>query len=213
MLLVADKSYVQRLHIDQVVTLNLDEVPESIQCRVLDVQGSVTRLAYRDELPPRAIGRLVLGSAGYLVFDEFRLAVGLRVAVRASPPYLDVAVMDGVTVPERRAGERVKLVTRARIMCPDEHDGERPAEWTYTIDLSEGGALLRDHPALNGQQRLALELMFGDDPRPVSAQVEVVRRVQDAVGVAFESMPADDATRLAGYLMGMRHRRRAAPPN
>jgi hypothetical protein len=202
---------VQRLHIDQTVTLSLDEVPDSIQCRVLDVRGSVSRLSYRDELPPRMVGMLVLGAGGYLVFDEFRAAVGLRVAVRASPPYLDVAFTDGVAVTERRSLERVKLVTRARIICPDEPD--RPPESTYTVDLSEGGALLRHRPAFEEHQRFMLEFMFGDDPQPITAQAEVVRRVEDAVGVAFDSMDANDAARLGGYLMGIRHQRRPASHN
>jgi hypothetical protein len=208
--LFADSSCVQRLNIDQPVTLILDEVPEPIECRVLDAQGSVTRLAYQDALPPRAVGLLVQGSAGYAVFDEFGAAVGLRVAVRASPPYLDVAVTDGVEVPERRGNERVKLVTRARIVRSGEPDGELPDEWTYTIDLSETGALLRDHPVFTDHQRFALELMFGSDPRPVAARTEIVRRTQDAVGIRFESISVDDATRLTEYLMGIRHQRAPA---
>lgn len=200
----------QRLHIDQAVTLSLDDVPESIECRVLEVRGAVSRLAYRDELPPRAVGRLVLGSQGYVLFDEFRVAVGLRVAVRASPPYLDIALIDGVEVPERRGGDRVKLVTRARVIHADQSGPEQPAEWTYTIDVSESGALLRANPALDGQERFGLQLMFGDDPQPVTAAAETVRRAQNAVGVRFESIPADDATRLSAYLMGIRHQRRPA---
>lgn len=195
----------QRLQIDQPVTLSLDEVPEAIECRVFDLRGPVTRLSYRDELPPRAVGRLVHGSPGYLVFDEFRIAVGLRVAVRASPPYLDVAVMDGVSIPERRGGQRVKLVTRARITGPDEQEEE--ANWTHTIDLSEGGALLRDHPSLDGHQQFELELMFGDNPQPITVRAEVARRIENAVGVAFECTSEDDARRLGEYLTGIRHQR------
>jgi hypothetical protein len=201
----------QRLRIDQSVTLSLDEVPDSIQCRVLEVNGAVSRLSYRDELPPRMVGMLVLGAAGYVVFDEFRAAVGLRVAVRASPPYLDIALMDGVSVTERRSLERVKLITRARIICPD--DPDRPPESTYTVDLSEGGALLRHRSAFDEHQRVTLEFMFGDDPQPITAQAEVVRRVENAVGVAFESIDDNDATRLGGYLMGIRHQRRSASHN
>jgi hypothetical protein len=201
----------QRLHIDQAVTLSLDEVPESIECRVLDVQGGVSKLSYRDELPPRMVGMLVLGAAGYVVFDEFGAAVGLRVAVRASPPYLDIALMDGVAVTERRSLERVRLITRARISFPDEPD--RPAESTYTVDLSEGGALLRHRPVFDDHPRFTLELMFGDNPQPITAQAEVVRRVEDAVGVAFDSIDANDATRLGGYLMGIRHQRSSASRN
>lgn len=197
-----------RLHVDQAVTLSLDEVPESIECRVLEVHGAMSRLAYRDELPPKAVGVLVFGSPGYVVFDEFRAPVGLRVAVRASPPYLDVAITDGVSVPERRAGERVKLVTRARIIRPDEP--ERPAEWTYTVDLSERGALLRHHQAFDELERFTLELMFGDDPQPIIARAQIVRRIDDAAGVAFEPATAGGATRLGEYLMGIRHQRRTA---
>ena len=196
------------LQIDQPLTLILDDVPEPIDCRVLEVHGSVSRLAYHDALPPKAIGLLVHGSAGYAVFDEFGAAVGLRVAVRASPPYLDIAVTDGVEVPERRGNERVKVVIRARIMGSGEQDGERPAQWTHTIDLSETGALLRDHPAIHDHQTIALELTFGEDPEPVAAHAEVVRRAQDAVGVRFESISDDDSTRLGEYLMGIRHQRR-----
>lgn len=197
----------QRLHIDQSVTLSIDEVPEAIECRVIDLRGPVSRLAYRDELPPRAVGRLVQGSAGYLVFDEFRAAVGLRVAVRASPPYLDAALMDGVAIPERRGGQRVKLVTRVRIAGAEERDGDRPSEWTHTIDLSEQGALLRSQPALDGKDRFDLELMFGDNPRPVTVKARVARRVENAVGVAFDCASELDAMRLREYLTGIRHQR------
>jgi hypothetical protein len=197
----------QRLQIDQPVTLILDEVQEPIECRVLDAQGSVTRLAYSDALPPKAVGLLVQGSAGYVVFDEFGAAVGLRVAVRASPPYLDVAVMDGVEVPERRGNGRVKLITRARIIRPSEHERERPDEWTHTIDLSETGALLRNHPTFSDHERFAVELTFGSDPQPIAAQSAIVRRAQDAVGIRFESISDEDASRLGGYLMGVRHQR------
>ena len=215
----------QRLHPDQPVDLVLDEVPESIQCRVHDVQGPVSRLVYEEALPPKAVGLLVRGSvAGYVLFDEFGAAVGLRVAVRASPPYLDVAITDGLEAPERRANERVKLVTRARIISAgdegdegDEGDhgngsdagGEQKVEWTYSIDLSETGALLRDHPAFSEHERFGLEFTFGSDPKPIAAQAEVVRRAQDAVGVRFTSISISDANRLGGYLMGIRHQRRA----
>lgn len=199
---------VQRLQVDQAVTLSLDEVPESIPCRVFDVQGVVSRLVYRDELPPKAVGALVLGgAAGYVVFDEFRAPVGLRVSVRASPPHLEVAITDGVAVPERRGGERVKLFTRAQIILPDEP--ERPPEWTYTVDLSERGVLLRSHPAFDEHERFTLGLMFGDDPRPITAQAQIVRRIEGAVGVAFEPQSRQDATRLSEYLMGIRHQRRS----
>jgi hypothetical protein len=197
---------VARLQLDQAVTLSLDEVEETIACRVHDVAGPVSRLAYLEELPPQAIGRLVLGSAGYVVFDEFRNPVGLRVAVRASPPYLDVAEVDAVAVTERRAGERVKLVTRAVV---NGADGRAP-ESTFTIDLSETGALLRHIPSFDSNERFGLELKFGDAPEPVAAQARIVRQAQDAVGVVFETMPASDATRLVEYLMGIRHQRRPA---
>jgi len=197
----------QRLNVDQSVDLVLDDMPESIQCRVFDVRGAVSRLAYDEALPPKAVGLLVRGSGGYVLFDEFGAAVGLRVAVRASPPYLDVALTDGVEAPERRGNERVKFITRARIILPG--DGERPEEWSYSIDLSETGALLRDHPAFADHSRFGLELMFGNDPQPIAAEVEVVRRTQDAVGVRFDEISPEDAGRLAGYLMGIRHQRHA----
>lgn len=197
----------ERLHVDQAVTLSLDEVPEAIDCRVVDVRGPVSRLASREDLPPRAIGRLVHGAAGYLLFEEYRAPVGLRVAVRAKPPYLDAALMDGVAIPERRGDQRVKLVTRVRIIGPEGRDGERPPESTHTIDLSERGALLRDHPALDGQGPFALELMFGDNPRPIIVQAEVARRIENGVGVAFEFTSAADARRLGEYLTGIRHHR------
>lgn len=203
----------ERLRVDQAVILSLDEVPDTIECRVIEVHGAVGRLTYRDELPPQAIGRLVLGSPGYVVFDEFRIAVGLRVAVRASPPYLDIAIVDGASVPERRAGDRVKLVTRARIMSLDEPGDDRPVEWTYTVDISESGVLLRTHAALEDRQHFSLELMFGDDPRPICAEAEVVRRTADAVGIRFGSITSDSAKRLSGYLMGVRHQRRSAARN
>lgn len=200
-----------RLHVDQAVTLSLDDVEEAIECRVLEFEGPGGRLAYRYELPPQTIGALVHGAHGYAVFDEFGAPVGLRVSVRARPPYLDVAITDRIDVPERRGGERVKLGTRARMVLPDGPD--RPAQWTYTLDLSERGALLRSHAALEGLERLTLELMFGDDPEPITAQAAVIRRVDDTVAVAFESVAVEDAARLGGYLMGIRHQRRAAARN
>jgi PilZ domain len=196
----------RRLSVDQSVTVTLDEESQSIPCRVHEIQGAVSRLAYRGEIPPRLVGRLVTGSAGYVLFDEFGAAVGLRVAVRARPPYLDVALIDGIAVAERRGGDRVMLVTRARIRRPDT-DGSDPLDaWTYTINVSERGALLRDHPEL-GDENFELELMFGSDPRPITAQAQIARRVQDAVGVAFESISAEDARRLQEYLAGVKLQR------
>jgi hypothetical protein len=81
------------------------------------------------------------------------------------------------------------------------------AEWTYTVDLSETGALLRNHPVFHDHERFGVELTFGVDPQPIAAQAEVVRRAQDAVGIRFESISAEDADRLGGYLMGIRHQR------
>lgn len=197
----------RRLHLDQPVTVTLDEEPRPIACRVLDVQGAVSRLAYSEEISPRAVGRLVRGCSGYLVFDEFGMPVGLRVAVRASPPNLDVAVMDGVTMPERRGRERVKFTTPVRIISPHPDEHVQPAAVTQTINLSERGALLEHHPALDRDQPFALEFSFGDDPRPVTAQAHVARHLPDAVGVVFESISADDETRLHQYLTGIRHQR------
>ena len=81
--------------------------------------------------------------------------------------------------------------------------------WTHTINVSERGALLRDHPEL-GNESFVLELMFGDDPRPITTQAQVARRVQDAVGVAFESISPDDARRLQEYLAGVKLQRSSA---
>jgi hypothetical protein len=170
-----------------------------------DLSGRLTCLG---ELSPQAVGRLVTGSPGYLVFTEFRVAVGLRVAVRARPPYLDAAVMDGIALPERRKDERVKLATPARIVFPDDSDSEGPTDWTTTINLSERGALVRYDAVLDRRKRVGLELMFGDDPRPISAEAKVARRLADAIGVVFESIPSDDATRLREYLAGLRHQPR-----
>jgi hypothetical protein len=211
----------RRLHVDQTVTVSLDEESQSIPCRVHEVQGAVSRLVYRGEIPPRLVGRLVTGSAGYVLFDEFGAAVGLRVAVRARPPYLDVALIDGIAVAERRGGDRVMLVTRARIVrakadadtgteakteAKAETETETVDAWTHTINVSERGALLRDHPEL-GNESFVLELMFGDDPRPITAQARVARRVDDAAGVAFESIASDDARRLQEYLAGVKLQR------
>jgi hypothetical protein len=49
--------------------------------------------------------------------------------------------------------------------------------------------------------------MFGNDPQPIATQSEIVRRAEDAVGIRFESISEDDANRLGGYLMGVRHQR------
>lgn len=196
----------RRLHLDQAVTVTLDEEPQPIACRVLNVQGAVSRLAYREEISPRAVGRLVRGCAGYLVFDEFGMPVGLRVAVRANPPYLDVAVMDGVTMPERRGGERVKFTVPVRIVSTHTDEPEPPPAATRTIDLSEHGALLERHPALDRHEPFRLEFSFGDDPQPVRAQATVARHLSDAVGVVFEALADDDATRLHQYLTGARQR-------
>ncbi len=195
------------------MTVSLDEIPDAIQCSVLDVHGSVGRLAYRHELPPRVIGRLALGTSGYLVFDDLGIPVGLRVVVRASPPDLRVAVLDGVALPERRAGERIPLVIRALIDTRPPHDADRGAPWTETINLSERGALLRNHPALTGRLRFSLGLMFGDDPVPIAAEVRVARRSRQGVGISFEAITDADATRLNGYLAGIRQRRRHASHN
>ncbi len=198
-----------RLQIDQTVTLSLDDVDQVVECRVVSVEGALNRLAYRTELSPAMVGRLVLGCTGYLVSEEFSVPVGLRVAVRARPPYVDAALLDDIKVRERRGADRVKLVTPARVRAAEstEPDGGDDQN-TYTLDVSESGALLRAIPALAGAERVGVDLRFGADPAPISARAQVARRLPDAVGVAFESISDDDAARLSGYLNGVRLRRR-----
>lgn len=198
----------RRLHVEQTVTLSLDDEPRPVTCDVVEVHGAAGRLAARSTISPRAIGRLITGWPGYLVFDAFNMAVGLRVAARVNPPYIDVAVIDGVAMPERRAGERVKLAARVKVTTPDANEDDQADAWTKTIDLSEHGALLRQHPSLDRHEQFGLGLMFGDDPEPVTAQAQVIRRLENAVAVSFESVAADDARRLEEYLMGQRHQRR-----
>jgi hypothetical protein len=205
----ADTAWVTRLQIDQTVTLSLDEVDQVVECRVVAVEGPVNRLAHRTELSPAMVGRLVLGATGYLLSEQFSVPVGLRVAVRARPPYVDAALLDEIQVRERRGAGRVKLVTPARVKVSEGtaaagDDGRD----TYTLDVSESGALLRAVPELADAERFGVQLRFGVDPAPISARAQVARRLPDAVGVAFESISDDDAARLSGYLNGIRQRRR-----
>ncbi len=194
---------VRRLRSGQRVTVELEDgdADHFVDCRVVEVFGSVASLARADDLDQQLSDRLSDGFPGYLVFyyrgGEVALR-GLAAATRERASVIDFTVLDSVQLRERRQGRRVQLVTRARVLPIDTGSSgeEQRAIETFTLNLSPSGALLRYRAGLADHRAFAIELFFGADPRPVRCRAVYARRTDDGIGVEFRHLEQDAKTRL-----------------
>ncbi len=205
---------VRRLRPGQRVTVELDDdaVDHRVDCLVADVFASTASLTHDEALDPRLRDRLGSGAPGYLVFSHHGAEIGLH-GVAVAPPsrvsVIDFVVVDGVQIRDRRGGRRVQFVTRAR-MFPTDTDaaGSQPqAIETFTLDLSEGGALLRYRPEFAEHRRYTIELFFAADPVPIRCEATYARQTDAGIGVRFGHLDAGDRARLAEVLTARRDTR------
>jgi hypothetical protein len=192
----------RRLRLGQRTTLVLDRGLESIECRVLSVNGGSATMIMVQEPESRDRTRLAGGSMAFLGFEHQRHAVGLRgaaIAAEGNPSVVEFAVLDGVQIPQRRLHERLPCHVAALLR---ERDGATLLR-TSTIDLSLGGVLLACQldPCPTGAVEVQLWLA---QARPLTLDAVVVRRPPDAVAVAFDNVSAAARDELDDYLAGLR---------
>ncbi len=160
---------------------------------------------------------------------------GVAAAAASRASVIDFVVVDGVQVRERRRGRRVPFVTRARLFPTDlgpadagaagptdagetdagaagptdagETGNDQQAIETFTLDLSEGGALLRWRPEFAEHRRYRIELFFAADPRPVRCEAVRARQTDAGVGVQFGHLEGSHQARLAAILAARREAR------
>jgi PAS domain S-box-containing protein len=222
----ADQSDVRRLRPGQRVKVELDDdvVEHSVNCLVAEVFGSMASLTHAEVLGPKFLQRLSAGAPGYLVFSHKGAEIALHGVAAAAPSrtsVIDFVVVDGVQVRERRKGRRLPFVTRARLFPTDagaaestdagEAGNEQQAIETFTLDLSEGGALLRYRPLFAEHRRYTIELFFAADPRPLRCEAVRARRTDAGIGVEFGDLDGSDQARLAAILGAYREARQKRP--
>ncbi len=194
------------------VELDDDAVDHRVDCLVADVFASTASLTHDEALDPRLRDRLGSGAPGYLVFSHHGAEIGLHgvaVAPPSSASVIDFVVVDGVQIRDRRGGRRVQFVTRARLFPTDtDAAGSQPqAIETFTLDLSEGGALLRYRPEFAEHRRYTIELFFAADPVPIRCEATHARQTDAGIGVRFGHLDAGDRARLAEILTARRDTR------
>lgn len=178
----------RRLNLGQTVRIDLDEVEDTIEAIVVGKAPHTATLSSGTEPARELADQLAEGAFGYLVFDHGTRQVALRGAARhaAVDPLLDFVVLDGVQLPERRAGERVAVSLAAEI-CHFGPDG-RPGDLvpTTTINLSTGGALLHRPAGFPGSGRVRLRIAL-PQRAPLELDAVPVRLSETTVAVKFQS--------------------------
>lgn len=200
----------RRLRRGQSATLELDGEGAPVACRVGGVAGTNASLQSADELDLRQHERLVAGSLGYLFFQHQGRPIALRgaaIVTAESEPLIEFAVVDGVTLPERRTAERIPCRLPARVDVLEPHASQALSAEVEALDLSLGGALLAWPDAPPVGHRLHLELDAGGAGSALQAEARIARLMRGRVGIAFEGLDGDGRTRLASVLGRLRIRR------
>ena len=180
---------------------------QAIACRVESVTGAVATLRPSDPAS-RRVRSANPRATGYLLFEHQGSLVALRgLAATASTEgrELDFVVTDGVQLPERRTGERIPLIARARIAPFDEADGETAWIDSATANVSLSGALVQRAPGLKLGSRFKLELFVADPGPPITCEAQRARHTHNQIGLRFTGITESDRVRLAGIIF--RHQR------
>ncbi len=117
-----------------------------------------------------------------------------RRATEQSEATLTAATERLVQIAERRTNSRVDLQASVRAVLVAAGGKATPVE-TTTVNLSTGGALLREVPGL-GEGPWGLELHLPGDPVPVCCGAALARRTPDGLGIAFADVRDADLLRL-----------------
>lgn len=200
----------RRLRTGQLATLELDGDGASVACRVGSVGGASATLQCAADVDVRQFERLSAGSLGYLFFEHQGRPVALRGAAIVTPdsqPQIEFAVVDGVTLPERRTAERIGCRLPVRIDVLDPDASTPAAVEVEALDLSLGGALLAWSDPPPAGHRLRVELETDAEAPPVLAEARVARVMPGRAGIAFEGLDGEVRSRLVGVLGRLRVRR------
>src|SRR5690242_6604255 len=185
----------RRLRHHQEVEIHLDVEDEIVlDCRVLDVEGSVATLAGIDAEPGTLLGSSVPAVHGYLMFDHAGGKVALKGIATTSTsdgPELLFVVVDGVQLPERRSAARAQVNAVARMFLADSPQESGYFE-TRLADLSVSGMRVERHPNLETTTRYRVELYFGGAQTPIRCGAEVARTTPTHVGLKFVDLEDAD---------------------
>jgi hypothetical protein len=165
---------------------------------VASIAGAVaalTRLGPPTDVPAGALGYMVFEHKGSLVALR-----GVTTDVSSDGPELEFVVIDGVQLPERRAGERVELSARVRMFPPGLGDDADAAVESVTSNISSSGALVERRPGLGDGPDFKLELFLGGDPAPIRCGAELARFTPTHLGIKFTDMQEADRVRVGGVI-------------
>jgi hypothetical protein len=195
-----EPSALRRLKHNQPVEIHVDGDDHVVACRVAAVQGSVATLARISELPPEVLDKFTPGALGYLLFEHHGAMTalkGIATAGQAKQASLAFVVIDGVQLPERRSGERVRLQALARISA----DGESGEGVKATAaNVSVGGVLIERPAGLADGPDFRLELVLDHDPEPIPCRAIIVRATSTHIALKFTDIADADRIRLAGMI-------------
>ena len=193
-------SALRRLKHNQLVEIHIDSDDHVVACRVAAVQGSVATLTRTTQLPAEVLEKFTPGALGYLLFEHRGAKTALKgIATAGQEGHASLAfvVIDGVQLPERRAGERVRLEAFARITA----DGESGEGVEATAaNVSVGGVLIERPTGLADAPEFRLELTLDQDPERIQCRATVVRATPTHVALKFTDIADADRIRLAGLI-------------
>jgi hypothetical protein len=184
----------RRLREHQLVTLEIDRPPASIDCHVVAVEGNEAALA---PTSPDDLMRVPEdGKDALLTFEYRSQLITLRGSGwrNAFGKDLRFRVTDRVTVPQRRRYARVPVALRVTLKQP----GGAAVE-TQTRDISADGLLVEELLPISGA-RLQLVLDLPDNGSAISCEVNVVRHVGGGTALRFAAIGAEDRERLKQFV-------------
>jgi hypothetical protein len=193
---------VRRLREHQLVTLEIDRPPASIECLVLAIDGGEATLetVNSEKLDPFA-GE---GTASMLTFEYRSQLVTLRGTARRGDVENDLrfTVTDRVTVPQRRRYARVEVAMPLKVSPLHDDGGSAVAGSaieTRTRDLSADGVLAEELlPA--AEQRWRVQLDVPDDGPPIVCEARTVRNVGGGTALRYTTIRPEDRQRLKAFV-------------
>jgi hypothetical protein len=193
----------RRLREHQLVTMELERPPTSIECLVLAIDGGEATLEPVD--PNQLVAVTESGTQALLTFEYRSQLISLRGTGRRDDVARDIrfAVTDRVTVPQRRRYARVEIALPLKLAPLREEDGSLvdagdPIE-TRTRDLSADGVLSEELlPPAHQHWRVTLDMP--DDGPPIICEARTVRNVGGGTALRYTAMRAEDRQRLKEFV-------------
>jgi hypothetical protein len=191
---------VRRLREHQLVTLQMDRPPTSIECLVLAIDGAEATL---QPVYPSDIARIpTIGAETLLTFEYRSQLVTLRGSTRREDSTQDFrfGVTDRVTVPQRRRYARVDVALPIKLR-PLNADGSAAGDAidTRTRDMSADGLLVEELLPME-QARWRLQVELPDDGPALVCEASIVRHVGGGTGMRYADLTAEDRQRLRNFV-------------